>query len=90
MAETTTPGANRRAQDGKFTPSQTAVVTTTGAMGTAWVLWLIGCIKGHQVYWPDDALILGTAAQVFPLAQFFWAKFERRIGYTPPQQEQQT
>lgn len=88
MAETSTTPPKRRAQDGKITAAQTAVVTTTGGLGVSWFLWGYGCLKGHQWFWPDDALMITTAGMLAPMAQFFWAKFERKIGYTPPQQQQ--
>lgn len=71
---------SRREQDGKMTKTQTTAALSGVAMGTATVLYLLGCLKGHQFYQPDDALVLSWCAFLGPVAQFLWEKFQHRIG----------
>ena len=53
-------------------PTATTAVLSIGAAGTASALWVIGCFKGHQLYWPDDALMLSWIALVGGALHKFW------------------
>jgi hypothetical protein len=57
-------------------PKPTTVATTAGvSLGAATlastVLYIVGCAKGHQLYTPDDALLLAWCAGLIPAIQWF-------------------
>ena len=61
-----------------------AVSAGTGACGAAVVaasiLWALGCLKGHQFYMPDDALVLGWSAGIAPTLYAVKLKLDHKFG----------
>lgn len=60
----------------------TAVATASGgaAVLAATILWALGCLKGHQFYMPDDALVLGWAAGIAPTLYAIKIKLDQKFG----------
>lgn len=75
-----TPPRTGTAADRKISAS-TVTGASTGAAGLAsTILWVLGCIKGHQYYQPDDALVLYWAALMVPTLYALKLKWDRYIG----------
>lgn len=84
--QTTKPADQRRSSDGKV-PLGTKIAIGTGTTGgAATLLYLMGCLKGHQFYVPDDALALFWAGCLAPVAQELLQRLYRLAGVTNNQQ----
>lgn len=66
--------------DRKTTLSQAQAMTTGPTMAAATVLWIMGCLKGHQLYEPDDALVLWWLSLLAPTALVLYRKFNHWTG----------
>lgn len=66
--------------DRKTRASTTAVVGFGAAGLASTILWGFGCLKGHQFYTPDDALVLTWAACLAPILHALYMKLYRLVG----------
>ena len=66
--------------DRKITASTVATASGGAAMLAATILWALGCIKGHQFYMPDDALVLGWSAAIAPTLYAIKVKLDQKFG----------
>lgn len=67
---------NRR----KSTLSETTAKGLGAAGGAATVFYLLGCLKGGQLYYPDDALVYFWLGLLAPAAHVLYRRFNRWAG----------
>ena len=82
MAEGTDGAAGRQGSpaDRKTTTGQVTLIGASAAGGAATILYIVGCLKGHQFYPPDDALALFWAGLLAPAAKVLYEKFNKWAG----------
>lgn len=84
MSEMTDPVADRlrpgTPAERKVTNTQLTAIGAGAAGGAATILYLVGCLKGHQFYPPDDALSLFWAGLFAPAAKVIYERFNRWVG----------
>ena len=66
--------------DRKMSAATVGVASGGSAMLAATILWALGCLKGHQFYMPDDALVLGWAAAIAPTLYALKMKWDKKLG----------
>lgn len=75
-----TPSRTGSPSDRKMTAATVATTSGGAAVLAATILWALGCLKGHQFYMPDDALVLGWAAGLAPTLYAIKMKFDQKFG----------
>lgn len=66
--------------DRKMAAATVATASGGAAVLAASILWALGCLKGHQFYMPDDALVLGWSAGIAPTLYAVKLKLDQKFG----------